>query len=747
LTSYIDYLETLSKKQLMVMLARQRQEETQGIALIGMGCRLPGGIDDPRALWAALREGRVVPTDSAGPPTDSLGQPRWNLDAPDLAPMADRLRQGAYLDDVDLFDAAYFGIGDEEALHMDPQQRLLLEVAAQALADANLTRAGLRGRRVGVFAGAGPVEYPAAWLRGGLPAGAMSPYMGTGSAPSAFSGRIALTLGVSGPAITVDTASSTMLAAVHLAAQALRRRECDLALVGTCNLLLSPYSTGILDAAGMLSPTGGSRPFTKDADGHVRGEGCGVVVLKRYADAAADGDLPYAVVRGSAVHQHGDRPSMSVASARGQKTAMEQALRGAGVEPADVAYVECQANGSQLGGVIEAEAVADAYARREADAPPLYLGSCKANLGYLETASGAPGLIKTALCLAHGEIPPQPGHDNPDPAVPWGPLRLATEVRPWPTQGRRLAGVSGVGFSGTNAHVVLEAVPPRPTPAPTAAGPALLVLSAHTEAALAATADRLHAHLRAQGDDWDHATVCRTLAEGRDHRAVRYAAVVGDRETLLAELARAGRGTEARPEGGGVFVELPELAGERLRSALAATRRPGFEALDARIRSRAGMLGLTDADAEDWALAWALGWLDLLAASGLEVTGGTFEGLFRGALVDVVTKRVDADELCAHPQRATADAVTPPSGAWSLGKSGGTYTLHRPGAAEAPAPTPLGLLTADGWLALLADRYRAGADIAFAALSATQDGRRELCRLPGPALVGKRYWPDHHIWR
>ncbi|MFJ1733489.1 polyketide synthase [Streptomyces sp. NPDC088254] len=541
--SYIDELETLSRKQLMVMLARRHHEQTQPIAVVGLGCRLPGGIDDPHALWTAVRGGRVVVTEDDGIPLDSRGRPRWNVEAPDLAPLADRLRQGAYLPGVDLFDAEYFGIPEQEAVHIDPQQRLLLEVAVQALADANLSQERLRGRDVGVYAVGGPVEYPYAWLRGGLPHDGLSAHMSTGSSPSAFSGRIAHALGLSGPAVTVDTASSSMLTALHLAVRALRLRECDVALVGTANLVLSPFSTGILDRAGMLSPSGRSRPFTRRADGHVRGEGCGILVLKRYGDAVADGDLPYALVRGSAVHAQGDRPGLSVASARGQKAVIERALRDAGVTPADVHYVEAQANGSRLGGQIEAESLAAAYDRRSPDAAPLYLGSVKANIGYLETASGGPGLIKTVLALAHAEIPPQPGEDEPDPEIPWDrtALKLAAKPLPWPGAGPGRAGVSGFGFCGTNAHVILESVPERPAGPVESTGPWLLLLSGHNPPALAGAAGRLHRHLRDTAD-WTPAGVCRTLAEGRDHRAVRYAAEVRDRDGLLDVLARAAKG-------------------------------------------------------------------------------------------------------------------------------------------------------------------------------------------------------------
>ncbi|SDC79555.1 polyketide synthase [Actinokineospora iranica] len=564
--SYIDYLDSLSKKQLMVMLARRRQEDTEPIALVGMGARLPGGIGSPDELWAALRGGRVVPTSAVGPPLDSLGRARWNLDAPDLAPIADVLAHGAFLSDVDVFDAAYFGISDAEALHMDPQQRLLLEVAVAAVADANLTLAELRRATVGVFVAAGQVEYPFARLRNGTDADDLSPFMSTGSGVGALSGRIGMGLGVSGPAVSIDTASSSMLTAVHLAEQSLRRGECDVALVGVCNLVLSPFSTAILARAGMVSPSGRSRPFTARADGHVRGEGCGVVVLTRASDPLASRVRPYAVIRAGAVHQHGDRPAMSVASAAGQRTVIDLALRRAGVRPHDVHYVEAQANGSRIGGIIEAETLSQAYERDRPGAPPLYLGSCKANLGYAETASGAAALMKTALMLAHQEIAPQVGADDLDPGVPWQGLGLRFAAAPtsWPVSGPRRAAVSGYGFAGTLAHVILEGVDSGDTATAGGSEPALLVLSAHNAEALAATALRLHTYL-ADHPELPVESVCRTLALGRDHGPVRAAAVVPDRTSLLAKLAAIAKGT------------TPDLPGEGELAALAARFRAGAD--------------------------------------------------------------------------------------------------------------------------------------------------------------------------
>jgi acyl transferase domain-containing protein len=454
---YLDSLEALSKKQLILMLARQRLKETQVTAVVGLGCRFPGGLDDPASFWDALLRGRVVADEAGGVPHDSTGRPRWNVQALDIAPLADVLSKAAYLRDVDLFDADRFGIAHDEAIHMDPQQRLLLTTAAEALEDAGLTER--QHLRVGVFTGVSTVEYNFAALRNGLAAGRLSPYMGPGGALSGTAARVAVGLGLNGPAMTVDTACSSALVALHLANAALERQECDVAVVGACHLLLSPFTAGVFDKAGMLSPTGRSRPFTAGADGYIRGEGCGVLVLKRLRDAQADGDHTYALVRGSAVYQHGDRAHISTVPSMGQTRVIEQALTRAGVQPHEVQFVEAQANGSKIGGVIEAESLAAAYDRQSPDAPPLFVGSCKANLGYLETASGAASLIKAVMALRSGVIPGQPDFDRADPDIAWHrtSLRVPREATPWPASPRRLAGVSAFGFTGTNAHVLLEA--------------------------------------------------------------------------------------------------------------------------------------------------------------------------------------------------------------------------------------------------------------------------------------------------
>jgi acyl transferase domain-containing protein len=465
--SYIESLEELSKDQLMVLLARRRRADTEGLAVVGMGCRLPGGIEDPTGLWDAVKAGTAADTADVGVPTDSRGRPRWNLDAPDIKPYADALRTGAYLSDVDLFDAEPFGIPDDEAAFIDPQQRMLLTTARHALDDAGIT--DRRGTKAGVFVSITAPEYGLAAIRGGVNGiEDISAPMSTGTVVSAAAGWVATALGLSGPALTLDTACSSTLTAVHLAGQALRAGECDVAVVGASHLLLSPVTTGVFAGAGLLSPAGACRPFTARADGYVRGEGAVVLVLKREHDAKKDGDKPYAVIRSSAVHQHGGRSALSSPSAAGQRQAVRDCLRAAEVDPAEVKYVEAHGSADKVTDTVEADALATAYERQSSDAPPLYLGSGKVNVGYLETAAGAAGLIRAVLAVGDGSVPPQPDFTDPAQDIPWQrtSLTVPTEATPWPDTGRVLAGVNAFGFTGTNAHVLIEApAEPRP-PAP-----------------------------------------------------------------------------------------------------------------------------------------------------------------------------------------------------------------------------------------------------------------------------------------
>jgi acyl transferase domain-containing protein len=446
------------------MLARQRFAATQGIAVVGMAMRFPGDINSSAALWDALRGARVVFGGESRIPVDSTGRPRWNVAAPDLAAYADLLARGAYVADIDLFDAERYGIAEEEAMFLDPQQRLLVTCTAEALADAGTD--GVAGLRTGVFAAVGAVEYNYAALRNGVGRDGLSAHMGAGSAPGAAAGRIANCLRLAGPAVTVDTACSSALTALHLACASLRAGECDVAVVGASHLALAPGAFGVVARSGMLSPTGRARPFDADADGYVRGEGCGVLVLRRQQDGAN----AYATIKGTAVYQHGDRASITAMSAVGLSRVIHDALRAAHVEPLDVPFVEAHANGVKLAVAMEVEALAQAYRRRGSGGPTLLVGSAKANLGYLETVAGMASLMKAVLVVHHAEIPPQPGCDVPDPAVDWDGLSLAIPrvPTPWPAGARRLAGVSSFGFTGTYGHAVVESVarpaarPPSP---------------------------------------------------------------------------------------------------------------------------------------------------------------------------------------------------------------------------------------------------------------------------------------------
>jgi acyl transferase domain-containing protein len=466
--AYIDSLTKLSRNELILLLARAHRADTEGMAVVGMSCRLPGGIDSPAALWSMVRDGTALATEHVGVPKDSLGRPRWNLAAPDIAPFADALTSGAYLSDIDLFDAARFGVPVDDARYLDPQQRILLTETGRALHDAGV--GDTADQRVGVYVSVSTPEYGLAGTRNRVGADALRPAMSTGTAVSGAAGRLSVGLGLSGPALTVDTACSSALVALHLAGAALRGRECDVAVVGASHLLLSPVTTGVFDRAGLLSGTGRCRPFTAKADGYVRGEGCVVFVLRREQDVDADGPPPYAVLRGSAVHQHGGRAGMSGASSVGQQQAITQCLRAAGVNPSQVGYVEAHGSADPAADVIELDAIATAYRRRSADAPPLYVGSGKANIGYLETASGAVALARAVLAVRHATVPPQPDFHDPAPGVPWRRMSLTvpTTARPWPTD-RRLAGVHAYGFTGINAHVLVEAhARDRPVTAPAA---------------------------------------------------------------------------------------------------------------------------------------------------------------------------------------------------------------------------------------------------------------------------------------
>ncbi len=504
--------------------------QNEPIAIIGLGCRFPGA-SNPEAFWQLLCSGtdaiREVPAD------------RWDVDAlydPDpTVPGKMSTRWGGFLDQVDRFDAGFFGISPREAASMDPQQRLLLEVAWEALEDAGQAPRKLLGRPVGVFVGISSYDYsrvPQDHVSGNA-------YAGTGNALSIAANRISYCFDFRGPSLAIDTACSSSLVAIHVACRSLRQGECQLALVAGVNLMLSPEVTIHFTKTGFLAPDGRCKTFDAGADGYVRGEGAGVVVLKPLAQALADGDPIYAVLRGSAVNQDGRSNGLTAPNPQAQEAVLRQAYRDAGISPGKVGYVEAHGTGTSLGDPIEAQALGAVLAENRPDGQPCAIGSVKTNIGHLEAAAGIAGLMKAALALKHGVIPPSLHFEKANPLIPFEqmPLRVQTRLDSWPKQeAPRVAGVSSFGFGGTNAHVVLEeAAAMKPQSPEDLHAAHLLPLSARTPEALR--------NLVREYRDWlksDRGTplsdICCTASVRRDHHDHRQAVVGRSREELVEAL-------------------------------------------------------------------------------------------------------------------------------------------------------------------------------------------------------------------
>ena len=423
------------------------QSDDDAIAIVGMACRFPGA-PDLAGYWRLLEDAEDLVTDGRrdpGPWNGVAGNPREG----------DRYsRRGAFLEDIDKFDARFFGIRPIEARMMDPRQRLLLETTWHALEDAGVDPGRLRGSRTGVYVGTGNGDYRDVVVAGGETHG----YLGT--TMSVTAGRISFALGLTGPAVPLDLACASSLAAVHQAVSALRLGEVDTALVGGVNAILSSEVATFMAQLGMLSTRGRCSTFDAAADGFVRGEGCGVVVLKRLSEASKDGDRVWGVVRGSAVNQNGTSAGLTVPNGPAQERVIEEALSRAGIQPADVDYLEAHGAGSDLGDPIEVQAAAAVYGRERDPERPLLIGSMKTNIGHLEAAAGVASLIKAVLAMNEGRIPRQLHFHNPSPHLEWDrlPVRVTAEVTEWPSHADRppRAGVSSFGISGTNSHVVVE---------------------------------------------------------------------------------------------------------------------------------------------------------------------------------------------------------------------------------------------------------------------------------------------------
>jgi acyl transferase domain-containing protein/NAD(P)-dependent dehydrogenase (short-subunit alcohol dehydrogenase family)/acyl carrier protein/SAM-dependent methyltransferase len=532
-------------KQLQAKLDAKERQAREPIAVIGMGCRFPGGIRSPDDFWRLLTSATDAITEV--PPT------RWDIDAwydpdPDL-PGKMNTRWGGFLDDVDQFDAEFFGISPREATSMDPQQRLILEVAWEALEDANIPPPRLQGSRAGVFLGICTSDY--ARLEESVSAcSALDTYAATGGACGVAAGRLSYTLGLRGPSLVVDTACSSSAMAVHLACQALRAGECDLALAGGVNLVLLPDGTVSLSRLRMMSPDGRCKPFDAAANGFVRGEGCGVLILKTLAAAQADDNKILAVIRGSAANQDGRSAGLTAPSGLAQESVLRDALTNSGLQSDEIDYVEAHGTGTELGDPIEMNALAKVMgADRQR---PLWVGSVKSNLGHLEAAAGIAGLIKTIEILRHGKIPPTLHFQrlNPHIRLAGCPIQIPSSVRELAHAAPLRAGVSSFGFSGSNVHIVLESASPHPptmsaTTAIKPRGLEVLPLSAPNASALAALAARL---CESKALD-DYAAACFTLGAGRANFEHRQAIVAANGDEARAELLQpcSGHTAEQRP--------------------------------------------------------------------------------------------------------------------------------------------------------------------------------------------------------
>ncbi|MBI4788809.1 MAG: SDR family NAD(P)-dependent oxidoreductase [Chloroflexi bacterium] len=552
---------------------------SEPIAIIGMGCRFPGGADTPELFWELLRNG----VDAAG----DIPNSRWDVNAyydpnPDAAGKI-YARAGSFVEGIEQFDPRFFGITPLEAASIDPQQRLLLEVAWEALEYAGVAAERLRESRTGVFIGAFLDDYSALRMYADAP-DQIEPYRFLSSLRGIIAGRLAFTLGLQGPTMQVDTACSSSLLATHLACQSLRNRECNLALAGGVYLILAPHTIIGLCRTHALSPDGRCKTFDAQADGFGLGEGCGVVVLKRLADALEDGDRILALIRGSAVNHDGASNGITAPNGLAQEAMLRQALKNASVTGDQIQYVETHGTGTPLGDPIEVMALANVLAQNRTT--PLALGSVKTNIGHTSATAGVAALMKTVLSLQHREIPPTLHLTQLNPHIPWQslPLVVPTELTPWRARGdsdaTRLAGVSAFGMTGTNVHVIVEEAPPDwgnhkglPLQGTVERPYHLLVLSARSDSqegnvilrnegsgALRDLAKRYEAFLASPPQD-SLADICFTANTGRVHFQNRLALVTESHEQLRQQLTAFASGHESeRWSAGKISRNRPKVA-------------------------------------------------------------------------------------------------------------------------------------------------------------------------------------------
>ncbi|MDF5720952.1 MAG: amino acid adenylation domain-containing protein [Rhizonema sp. PD37] len=553
----INYRLLLKNAYLELTNARSKldaieQARTEPIAIVGMGCRFPGGVNNPEAFWHLLYEGRHA--------TKEVPSNRWDIDFyydPDPeVPGKMYTRYGGFLNEVDKFDPQFFGISPREATSIDPQQRLLLEVTWEALENASIAVEGLRGSQTGVFIGVGFDDYSQLSINSGDPT-CIDAYTLLGNSQSIAVGRLSYILGLQGPTMQLDTTCSSSLLGVHLACSSLRSRECNLAIAGGVNLMLSPTTTIGFCKLKALAPDDRCKSFDADADGYVRGEGCGIIVLKRLSEAIADGDNILATIRGSAVNHDGQSNGLTAPNGSAQEAVIRQALFNAGVEPTQIQYVEAHGTGTPLGDPIEVLALGKVLAQGRSEGDRLAIGSVKTNIGHLEAAAGIASLMKVVLALQHKLIPPTLHLKQPNPYIPWQklPIEVPTVPTPWSTkQHPHLAGVSSFGMSGTNVHLIIEEAPVESQESKSQDGESstadtterpvyLLTLSAKSEKALQQVI-RSYQEFLLNHPEVFLADVCFTANTGRSHFAHRLAVVARTTSELGEKLSVIAAGNE-----------------------------------------------------------------------------------------------------------------------------------------------------------------------------------------------------------
>lgn len=522
-------------EQMQARINTLERMQNEPVAIVGMGCRFPGGADSPEAFFDLIRRG--VDAISEIPPDRWDGDALYNSD-PD-APGKMYIRHGGFVGNLKEFDARFFGISPREARSLDPQQRLLLEVTWEALEHAGIAPDSLFNSQTGVFVGICSDNY-LQMLLSEIGHADIDGYISTGNAFSAAAGRIAYVLGLKGPALSLDTACSSSLVALHLACQSLRAHECDTALAGGVNRIITPELSISFSKVRMLAPDGRCKVFDTSADGFIRSEGCGIVVLKRLSDAVAHRDNILALVRGSAINQDGRTSGLTVPNGPSQQAVIQQALKMAGISRSQVQYIEAHGTGTALGDPIEVGALGEIFKDTHSKDNPLFIGSVKSNIGHLEGAASIAGLIKVVLSLQHQEIPPSIHFNQANPYIAWKdlPFKVPTEPVPWiKGQNTRVAGVSAFSFVGTNAHAVIEDAPfLQNEPEGLVHQCHILTLSAKTDTALRNMAVSYEDYLRAH-PDVSIADICFTANTGRSHFERRLAVIALSTEQVLEGLS------------------------------------------------------------------------------------------------------------------------------------------------------------------------------------------------------------------